>query len=405
MLHEVAGVWAGSILTFLAAAATIILGLFVLRLAPGEAPNRAFAAVAGAVGVGRLTAAFVPPGGSAPLSLVVIAAAATGLYSGAAVWLASVFPRRRALALRPWGFRVVLLAAYGLALILVGVTTFTATVTPFISVSAFVGGALALAYALDARRIGARSYPLLVIGFSAYTCVVATSAILRAALTGVGEPWQWIPLALFAGGLACALAAAATARSRLAALGVLAFVLAGIAHERISPTVSGGPLVGIARLALPALVAVALVRHQLFDFDRRLKWGIRRGTLAGVFVAVFFVVGTIASEALVGSYGYMLGGVAAGLLLFAIRPLERVAERVADVALPEVREAPPVATASADERRAAYRDAVRMALADGIVTRPEERALASLAHALALNAPEALALREDVERELNLAAA
>lgn len=37
-------------------------------------------------------------------------------------------------------------------------------------------------------------------------------------------------------------------------------------------------------------------------------------------------------------YGFVVGGVAAGLLLFAIHPLQRVAERVADAAMPGVRD-------------------------------------------------------------------
>lgn len=54
--------------------------------------------------------------------------------------------------------------------------------------------------------------------------------------------------------------------------------------------------------------------------------------------------------------------------------------------------------------RDAYRAAVEMALADGVVTRAEERALARLAQACGLDHLEALDVREEVERERAAAA-
>lgn len=91
---------------------------------------------------------------------------------------------------------------------------------------------------------------------------------------------------------------------------------------------------------------------------------------------------------------------AAGLLLFAIAPLQRVADKVANVALPNVAEPTAVAARPAAERADAYRGAVRMALADGVVTKAEERALAQLAQALQLGPREAFDLREGVEGEI-----
>ncbi|HET6404534.1 MAG TPA: hypothetical protein VFH78_07795 [Candidatus Thermoplasmatota archaeon] len=149
-----------------------------------------------------------------------------------------------------------------------------------------------------------------------------------------------------------------------------------------------------ALVALPILV-YALLRHRLFDIDLKLKWTIKRGTVVAVFVAVFFAASQIAQSFLEDTLGWAMGGLIAGLLLFAIAPLQRMADRVAAAALPDVREDLP-----ADRRMRFYRLAVTMALSDGALTRAEEQHLAQLAEELGLRHTEALAVRQDVEREL-----
>lgn len=148
-------------------------------------------------------------------------------------------------------------------------------------------------------------------------------------------------------------------------------------------------------MAIAAFCGYALLKHRLFDIDLKLKWTIRRGTVAAIFVAVFFAVSQVAQNFLAESYGWMAGGLVAGLLLFAITPLQRVADRVAAVAMPGVREGD-----MGTERRAIfYRTAVAMALSDSIITREEERHLARLAEQLGLSHTEALRMREEVEAE------
>ncbi|HLE96946.1 MAG TPA: hypothetical protein VI997_06195, partial [Candidatus Thermoplasmatota archaeon] len=151
---------------------------------------------------------------------------------------------------------------------------------------------------------------------------------------------------------------------------------------------------GIARLAMAAILAYAILRHQLFDLDVKVKWTLRRGTLAAMFLAVFFVVAQVAQTFLTDALGLVVGGMAAGLLLFAIAPLQRMAERVADVAMPGVRDPRERAVAlGADE---AYREALRMALEDGVITPAEERSLARMARQLGIDPERALDLRDEV---------
>lgn len=153
------------------------------------------------------------------------------------------------------------------------------------------------------------------------------------------------------------------------------------------------------RTALPVLVAYALVRHRMFDIDLKIKWSIKSGTIAGAFVAVFLVVAQLAQNFFGQVYGWALGGVTAGLLLFVLAPIQRVAERIANAAMPGVQDSE---SWRSNRKADAYRFAVRMALADGVLTREEERGLAVLASELRIDAAQALALREEVEQDLGL---
>jgi len=158
------------------------------------------------------------------------------------------------------------------------------------------------------------------------------------------------------------------------------------------------------------ILAYAILRHQLLDIDVKLKWTIKRGTLAGMFLAVFFVASQVAQNYFSQSYGVLAGGAAAGLLLFAIAPLQRVAERVADAAMPGVGQPTHAGTLAAAgvvpadpgtlvRKEDAYRGALRVALADRRMSPEEEIALARVAEELGLGAARAVELRIQVERE------
>lgn len=150
-----------------------------------------------------------------------------------------------------------------------------------------------------------------------------------------------------------------------------------------------GPANGVARGASVVILGYAILKHQLLGIDVRVRWAIKRSTLAAIFVVVFFVV-TEAAQVYFDERGPYFGIAAAGALLFALAPLQRVAERVATAAVPLV-----------DDERSAnvYRHALRAAMRDGSLSRDEERHLAALADELGLPAREALRLREEVEAE------
>jgi Protein kinase domain len=148
---------------------------------------------------------------------------------------------------------------------------------------------------------------------------------------------------------------------------------------------------GVWRFPLPILATYALLRHQLLGIDVHLKWTLRRGTVAAIFIAVFFTVASVVQHIGGSLLAYVAGGLAMGLLLFVLEPLRRLAARLADAALPRVRD--PRAEPPA-RRVDAYRQAAELMLADGLLTPRKERALAALADELGIGAIASLEIRE-----------
>lgn len=147
------------------------------------------------------------------------------------------------------------------------------------------------------------------------------------------------------------------------------------------------------RLALPVVVAYALVRHHLFDIDLKMKGTIRRGTLAFLFLGCFLVAAQLAQNAFAEALGWAIGGVAAGLLLFALSPLQRLAERLADAALPHTR---PVQELDKRDRLALYREQLYIAWSDGALSIKDRRLLEAARSRLGLAADDVLRLEQEV---------
>lgn len=153
-------------------------------------------------------------------------------------------------------------------------------------------------------------------------------------------------------------------------------------------------LQGLALMVMPLAGFYALVRHQVFGVDLKVRFAVRQSTLAAVFLAVFFVVSEGAAAAFEDWSGSVYLGIgAAALLLFAIAPLQRLADRVAGAAVPGVR---PVDELDRAERLAIYRDQVRFAWADQALSQDERAMLARLRERLGLSAEDAMAVEERV---------
>lgn len=183
--------------------------------------------------------------------------------------------------------------------------------------------------------------------------------------------------------------------ARNAALVPLAAALFGMTSALFVGESLDGPQ-GAARTASVLLIAYAILKHQLFGIDVRVRWGISKSTLAGVFIAVFFIASETAQEFFGETLGSQYVGIlAAGALVFAIAPLSRVADRLAEKAVPLTSPA----TKGSGGRASTYKRQVELAWADGRLGRKERVMLRELRDALGLDAATADALERDAENE------
>lgn len=150
------------------------------------------------------------------------------------------------------------------------------------------------------------------------------------------------------------------------------------------------------------LMARALLKFQLFDFDLRVKWTLSKGTVAAVFIAVFFVVSEGAQAVFAARWGPLLGLAAAGLLVFALAPLQRLADRVADRALPRVEPTPAYVQFKKME---VYHAAVESAIEEGGITERERRTLDRLRAKLGIAPEDAAHVERDATTRVRAASA
>lgn len=154
---------------------------------------------------------------------------------------------------------------------------------------------------------------------------------------------------------------------------------------------------GLVNLTFPLLATYALVRHQLFGIDLRVNWTVKQSTVAGVFVAVFFAASEGAQVLFADFAGNEIVGVAAAaLLVFAIAPLQRVGERVANAAVPPEQAAAPVGEGDPEET---YRHLAEQAWADGALERSERGLLDRARESLGLDRETAMRIEQEASEE------
>lgn len=153
-----------------------------------------------------------------------------------------------------------------------------------------------------------------------------------------------------------------------------------------------------SRTATVAILAYAVLKHQVLGIEAKVRWGISKTTVAGAFIAVFFVVSE-GAQLVFGGDNPWLGLLAAAALVFAISPLQRAADRIAARAVPV--SAPGAgAEGAAEADEALYVAQLRLALRDREVTPDEEVTLAALADKLGIGAKRAVELRHQVQAEM-----
>ncbi|MEP6938903.1 MAG: hypothetical protein ABI846_04000 [Rudaea sp.] len=141
------------------------------------------------------------------------------------------------------------------------------------------------------------------------------------------------------------------------------------------------------------LIAYGILRTQLFDIDLRIRWTIKQSTLAAAVVAMVYVLSEGASRLLSNELGNFAGLLAAAVVVFFLAPLQRFAERVARVAMPNTHNTPEYATF---RKLGVYEAAVAEALPGGI-TDKERALLRRLQDSLGISAIDAASIERDIQ--------
>ena len=151
-------------------------------------------------------------------------------------------------------------------------------------------------------------------------------------------------------------------------------------------------LYALALILYVPLVAYGVLRVQLFDVDIRIKRTLKRSTIAAAFVATFFIVSELAGEFLSSQLGTVLGIVVTGGLVFFLDPIQRAAERLSNVAMPNTVQTPEYENY---RKLQVYESALQAALEDGHISRRQRRVLDSMIHSMGIDAKVAEQLEND----------
>jgi hypothetical protein len=149
----------------------------------------------------------------------------------------------------------------------------------------------------------------------------------------------------------------------------------------------------LGTFAAVPLIAYGILRTQLFDIDLRIRWTIKQSTLAAAVVALVYVLSEGASRLLSNELGNVAGLLAAAAVVFFLAPLQRFAERVATVAMPNTHDTPEYA---AFRKLQVYEAAVTDALPGGIGEK-ERALLRRLQDSLGISAGDAAAIERDLD--------
>jgi hypothetical protein len=396
----------------------VAAGVFAVR--PGHRAHQAFALffVVRALNMVGATASQLSTGETAAIWSSFTGAAVTALLP-ALVWFVSAYPERRGpIGTTRWGPWLLLAAGVALELAYLShhewfvrdrstYAGYLATKEPLgdiLFVAAYAGiGAAALLFTVDHVRSPAgrrcRSLFFVMLAFTVhamYDCgsfwlgvnanganpstgltvayvtesvpLLASIAVFLAGFKRRGEPGRQRDVATYATVLALSLAAS-------------------ILTERLQDPTLALANAGFSRLLTAGLVAYALLSRQLLEVDVVIRWTIKRGTVVGILLATFFVASQLMQSLLPNVLGGPVwGGVAVGLLLFAIAPLQRFAERLSEKAMPHAKK---VGEMAHGDREAIYLDLARSAWKDGTIDRSERALLDQLQEKLGLSADAA----------------
>ncbi|HUR25365.1 MAG TPA: hypothetical protein VM327_05040 [Candidatus Thermoplasmatota archaeon] len=163
------------------------------------------------------------------------------------------------------------------------------------------------------------------------------------------------------------------------------------------------PLLGaVAAVLYAALLAYGILRTQLFDIDLRVKVGIRRSTVVTMVLVVALGAAKVAEFYLNKTYGLVAGGIAAGAMLVLTPRLNRMGEKVANTAMPQVQ---PTPVYLQFKKLEVYRAAVEAAQETGGIGPRERAGLDRLRDKLGLAAADCAAVEAELQPAARVSAA
>lgn len=152
----------------------------------------------------------------------------------------------------------------------------------------------------------------------------------------------------------------------------------------------------LGTLVYVPLLAYGILKTQLFDLDLKVKVGIRRSTVVTIILIVGLAAAKIAEFYLSKTYGFVAGGAAAGVMLVLVPRLNKMGDKVANAALPQVQPTPAYVQFKKLE---VYRAAVESAHEVGLDDK-QRAVLDRLRSKLALAASDAAAVEAEVREGL-----
>lgn len=150
---------------------------------------------------------------------------------------------------------------------------------------------------------------------------------------------------------------------------------------------------GWATIVFVGFVTFGILRSQLFDLELRVKLGISRGTVVSMILVTVFVVAKVVETYLNRTVGFVAGSFIAGALLFLTPRLNKIGDKVADVAMPKVQ---PTSDYLAFKKLEVYRAAVEAAQETGGISDKDRASLARLRAKLGLKEPDTTAVEAEV---------
>ncbi len=148
---------------------------------------------------------------------------------------------------------------------------------------------------------------------------------------------------------------------------------------------------GSTLLYIP-IVAYGILSMRLLNIRVRLRRGVKHGTLAALFVAIFFLISEGAAAFLSERFGSVLGLLGAALIVFLVAPLHRLSEWLSGQVVPDE----PGGDYQAYRKLQMYAAAVEDALAHGDLGPAQRSLLERLRESLEISRADAVRIESDL---------